>query len=100
VHLIAGRDQLTELLVAEPVEHEDAAQIFDEHQQNLPAAATAAHTARNRRPDRTPIAGHRTADLTTPRLPSPCAVEAINSPQVSAHRTGAVAARPVTGPGG
>jgi len=35
-HLIADRDQGAELLVAEPLEQEDPAQIIDEHQPTPP----------------------------------------------------------------
>jgi hypothetical protein len=37
-HLVAGRDQIAELLVAEPFEQEHTAEIIDEHQPDLPSA--------------------------------------------------------------
>jgi hypothetical protein len=52
-HLIADREQVAELLVAEPVEQVHAAQIFDEHQLDLPNA------------DRTATVGRETADSAT-----------------------------------
>src|SRR5262249_25613024 len=48
-HLIAGRDQVTELLVAQPLEQEDAAQIIDEHQ---PPAPFPSPLVRSRLPNR------------------------------------------------
>jgi hypothetical protein len=40
-HLVAGRDQVAELLVAQPLEQEYATQVIDEHQPNLPGSAGA-----------------------------------------------------------
>ena len=53
-HLIAGRYQVAKLLVAKPLEQEDAAQVIDEHQPNLPGA-TSGPVAGTARPNQCPM---------------------------------------------
>ncbi len=108
-HLITGRDQLMELLVAEPLEQEDVTQTVNEHQPNLPSAASGSApggaqtdqdpAAQQRRTSRAIASGETAqpsptiiiADFATPRaFPSPCPVEAT---RVAAGQCGSERAR-------
>src|SRR6185437_11281171 len=93
VDLVAGRDQVVELLVAKPREQEDATKVVNEHQPHPPTAAsrpppgliTAAPITRHRpgvtvRPSPTiSIAGF----ATPARLPTPVRSRLSEFPQVN-----------------
>jgi len=77
MHLVAGRDQLEELLVAQPLEQEDATQVVNEHQPHLPGRGELSGARRHSDDPlpgtvtAVPITRHRPGETARHRRPSP-----------------------------